>query len=419
MASIEKIDLSGLPAVSNEVFYPYFFNKARFLAMVGGAGSGKSHWAVQKTLVRIAMEPIPHRILVVRKVARTLRASVFQLFKDCISSWGWDSAFDIGKTEMTMTFKPTGATILFSGIDDQEKLKSITGITGALIEEATELSEDDLDQINLRIRADVPVYKQIILAFNPISIEHWLKRRFFDVAPTDRIATLRTTFRDNRFLDPEYRAELEDLKERNPSWWKIYGLGEWGVFEGLIYNTPIMDVVFPEHFDDEFYGLDFGFNNPSALVWLGVKDKRKLYIEEKIYQSKLTTSALIERMREEIPEHKRNRPIYADTAEPATIEEIRAAGFNCMPADKTPGSVLSGVKFCQGLEIHTLHRNANLNAEFSGYVWEKDKNGKQVDAPVKFKDHLMDAFRYGAYSHLARRRTTDYKPGPLKGVGAY
>ena len=394
-----RIDLSRLPDCNSPKFYPLFFNKSRFLVLVGGAGSGKSHFAVQKILVRTVSEPGPHRFIVSRKVARTNRTSTFQLFRDYIAQWGWGPHFSVNKSDMTITLIPNGAQIMFVGMDDQEKLKSIAGISGAWLEEATEFSEEDIEQFNLRLRGFMPNYKQITLTFNPISANHHLKNRFFDCEPTPRITTLRTTYLDNRFIDPEYKAELEDLRERNPSWWKIYGKGEWGVMEGLIYMPPLIG-DWPQYFEDTLYGLDFGYNHPTALIRADLHDSDP-YLTEELYETKLTNSDLIARLEPIVT--NRNLPIYADAAEPGRIAELCKAGFNVLPADKGQGSVHAGISFVQGMRLHSSHGNVNLNAEFSSYVWAKDKDGKNLDEPVKAKDHAMDAMRYGLWTHLGRR----------------
>lgn len=377
--------------------------------MVGGAGSGKSHFAAEKVLGRLVSEQGPHRFVVGRKVQRTLRASCFRLLNDYINRWGWTKHFNVNKSDLDITFMPTGAQIMFVGMDDPEKLKSIEQPTGFWLEEATEFSEEDIGQVNLRLRTDIVPYMQIMLTFNPISINHHLKTRFFDCEPTERITTMRSTFLDNPFLVASYRAELEDLRLRNPSWWTIYGRGEWGVMEGLIYDPPIIG-LWPESFDETFYGLDFGYNNPTALIQVDIKDKVP-YLTELVYETELTNAGLIKQLTGSEAEGlikplitNRNLPIYADAAEPGRIVEIRNAGFNCKPADKGPGSVHAGISFCKGVKLYTKSSNANLNAEFSSYVWLKDKNGKTLDEPIAVKNHAMDAMRYGLWTHLGKRR---------------
>ena len=172
----------SLSLTINDVYLPYLTDQSRYLILWGGAGSGKSVFAAQKSLLRLTTEP-GHRILLVRKVARTLKESVFGLVKAIASDAGIYNEFDINNSEKTMIHKPTGNEVISAGLDDPEKLKSIHGITSVWIEEATELTEDDFDQIDLRLRGKTDSYKQIILSFNPIHENHWLKKRFVDNAP--------------------------------------------------------------------------------------------------------------------------------------------------------------------------------------------------------------------------------------------
>ena len=163
----------------NDAFYGLLSDTNRYEVLYGGSGSGKSVFATQKIVIRTVGEE-KHRFLCIRKVANTLRSSVYQILIDCISDLGLRSEFEINKTEMRFTHTPTGNEILLAGLDDVERLKSIAGITSIWVEEATELTEGDFDQIDLRLRGETANYKQIILSFNPIDESHWLKKRFFD-----------------------------------------------------------------------------------------------------------------------------------------------------------------------------------------------------------------------------------------------
>ncbi len=158
-------------------------------------GSGKSYTTAQKLLLRILTEE-NHRILVVRKVAKTLRVSVFQLFRDLIGQLGLYDEFNINKSDMTITYKKNNSQLLFFGLDDIEKLKSIQGITSIWIEEASECDRGDILELNRRLRGHTPYYKQIIITFNPISHLHWLKEHFFDTQ-ADNVQIYKTTYLDN------------------------------------------------------------------------------------------------------------------------------------------------------------------------------------------------------------------------------
>ena len=210
----------------NEAYEEAYESKKRYLVLKGGAGSGKSIFAIQKIILRITTEP-KHRILCVRKVAVTLRNSIFQAFIDKLIEYGIYSDFTINKSEMRFTHNPTGNEILLHGMDDQEKIKSIAGITSVWCEEATELDELDFNQLELRVRGKTETYKQFIITFNPISELHWLKKRFFDETDSETYL-LNTTFEDNAFLDDQYREHLMNRVKSNPNLYKVYVLGEWG-----------------------------------------------------------------------------------------------------------------------------------------------------------------------------------------------
>jgi phage terminase large subunit len=232
-----KVDLTRLHQLTNSVYVPLYDNKSRFLVLYGGAGSGKSVFAAQKIVVRMLSEKT-HKFLVVRKVANTLRNSVYALIKEVIDQWGLTKLFTINKTDMEITCV-NGNKIIFAGLDDVEKLKSIAGITGIWMEEASEMIQEDLQQLNLRLRGQTVNYKQIIISFNPISVVHWLKTYFFD-SPKDNATVLKTTYKDNEFIDDEYKKELESYLDTDPYWYMVYALGEWGVMGKTVFNAQLV-----------------------------------------------------------------------------------------------------------------------------------------------------------------------------------
>lgn len=210
-------------------FLPLLFDEHKHLILKGGGGSGKSIFAGQKLIERCVSEP-GHRFLVTRKVATTLRQSCFHQLATQARDMYPEAVEFIPKGQsgdMYIRFR-NGSEILFAGLDDVEKLKSIHNITGIWIEEASEISEDDFDQLDIRLRGETEYYKQIIVTFNPISINHWLKKRFFDREDT-RVKTHESTYRDNPFLPEEDRITLESYKETNPYYYTVYCLGMWGV----------------------------------------------------------------------------------------------------------------------------------------------------------------------------------------------
>lgn len=232
---------------SNNAFFPLFADEHRYLVLKGGGGSGKSIFAGRKVLERCVSEP-KHRILVCRKVARTLRESCFAQLRGQIAQHYPNCGAVVSKGEMRIAF-PNGSEILFAGLDDVEKLKSIYDITGIWIEEASELLEGDFNQLDIRLRTKTPYYLQIILTFNPISITHWLKKRFFD--KSDPRATVHeSTYRDNRFLTPEAVQTLEGFKDTDEYYYTVYCLGQWGVtgktvFDAKAVTRRLLDDVRP------------------------------------------------------------------------------------------------------------------------------------------------------------------------------
>ena len=376
----------------NKVYMPFIQAQNRYAILYGGAGSGKSHVAAQKILIRISSEK-KHRILVVRKVARTLRASVFQMFRDLIAEEDLSHKFKINKSDMTIECIDTGSQLLFFGLDDVEKLKSIAGITSVWIEEASEVTQDDFDQLNLRLRVlRDDVYMQVLLTFNPVSVEHWLKKKFFDQGVEDTYIQ-KTTYKDNPFLPDEYLKVFNDLKATNPTFYKVYALGEWGTLKGQIYDNFDTIEKMPQYFEIETCGLDFGYNHPQAYVHVRI-DGKDAYVDEVFYKSGTENGAFIEEIKTTRPDLMK-LDNYADSARADLIAECEREGFNIMKAKK---DVFAGINTVKGFRLHITSRSVNILREIKTYCWKTDKDGNSLDEPVKTGDDAMDAMRYAIFS---------------------
>lgn len=220
--------------VFNAAYLPFLNNNDERLIFYGGAGSGKSFFVAQRYVYRLLSNP-KRLLLVARKTARSNRDSTYALFKQVINNWGFNSIFRFNETDLRITCA-NGAQILFSGLDDVEKLKSITGSNNPLsdvwIEEASEVDEDDFIQLSLRLRGG-KIQKQIVLTLNPIDVNHWIKRKLID---TKSATVLKTTYKDNKFLEAEYIRQLESYKETDPYYYQVYCLGEWGVYGESIFD---------------------------------------------------------------------------------------------------------------------------------------------------------------------------------------
>lgn len=403
--------------IVNDKFKPFMRDSSRWAVLKGGAGSGKSKVTAQKILFRVMTEE-GHRFCCARKVYRTVKASQFTDLVDFIYQYGWSDLFKINRTELKITYIPNGNEIIFVGLDNREKMKSISGITGWWLEEVTDFEERDLTQLDLRLRGKTRNYKQTIMTFNPVSELHWIKNKFFSNYIEEAIqktghanlpikyevggklielnaSIYHSTYRDNKFLEPEYIAFLLSLEEDDPHYFEIYAEGKWGSIGNLVYpNGFIRTEEYPNSYDEIIYGLDFGWIHPTALVKVGIL-AGEYYLDELIYQSKLSNKNLIEEMRRlGIDE---SDYIYCDSARPDFINEICEAGFNAVKSEK---DVMAGLDKVRSSRVHTKSSNVNINREVDSYKWAEDENGKPIEGKVvKIRDDAMDAIRYPIFTH--------------------
>lgn len=359
--------------------------------------SGKSHIVARKLLYRLLSEShCKHNILIIRKVDRTIKRSVFALMKNIISKWGLMSEFDINQTDKTMTYRPTGAQFMFSGLDDVEKLKSIEGVTSIWAEEATELIQEDFEQLDLRLRGNTGALKQIILTLNPISDQHWIKMVFFD-DPIDGCFTLKTTYLDNSFIDDEYKMVMENKKKTNPRYYNIYALGNWGTAEGLVFNRVTQRLIRPEEVSglDCIQGLDYGYtNDPSAFNQTYVDHKNKiLYVYDGFYRKGMSNAEIAVEIKGLLA-HKHKT--IADSSEPKSNDYIKKKGVNIIGAAKGADSIRAGIDFLLEYEIVVNAHLVEFMTEFNNYSWAVDKNNKALNKPVDDFNHFIDSLRYAA-----------------------
>ena len=393
--------------IFNKAFRPYLDNRSRYEIFYGGAGSGKSMFIAQRLVLR-AMKEKGHKTLVVRKVAKTNRHSTFALIMAILRSWKVLGLFKVNKSDMEIGCL-NGNQIIFAGLDDVEKLKSIAGITDIWVEEASEITQEDFQQLDLRLRGKSPWAHQITLTFNPVSALSWLKPFFFDTQ-RDNCVIHKSTYKDNRFLDDEYKKVIEDLKNQDHTYYQIYGLGEWGVLGNLVFHNYVFeDIPYKEEdFDAVYQGLDFGFNHPSALVRVGFKDE-ELYVFDELYEKGLTNAELIQEVGRIIDKRKQ---VTADSSEPARIKEFRQAGYNVVPSVKGTGSVKDGIDWLKRHKIHISKKCPNLLAEMQQYSYKKDKDGNVLDEPIEFKDDAIAALRYAIEPMRNQKRIFIGKAGP-------
>lgn len=387
--------------IHKNIFLPAYYDDLRdygkrFLVLYGGAGSGKSHYAAQKLVFKALTDK--RKILVLRKINKTTKNSTFQMLLDTLSQFQILNYCRINRTDFTITL-PNGSVFLCMGLDDSEKIKSITGLTDAWLEEATEFTLDDFSQINLRIRAPGVENQQIILSFNPVSKANWCYLQFFaenvdyDEFRQD-VKIIHTSYLDNRFLPEEYVKALLQMKNTNEPYYKIYALGEFGSLDKLVYNNwQILDFDKDKIKGQMACGLDFGYtNDPTAFV-------ASIVTEDRIYVFKEWggTGFLNDQIARAIQTIGFGKSvIMADSAEQKSIDEIKRLGVQRIkPCVKGKGSILQGIQKLQQYEIIVHPDCENVIEELNNYSWKKDKNTNEyINEPLDMYNHYLDALRY-------------------------
>ena len=393
--------------------YKTFWNfRGRYRVVKGSRASKKSKTSALWYIYNLMKYPEAN-LLVVRKTFRTLKDSCFTDLKWAVHRCGVDHLWNFTRSPLEATYIPTGQKIYFRGLDDPLKVTSIAVDNGCLcwmwLEEAYEImSESDFDMLDESIRGSTPegLFKQITITLNPWNEHHWIKKRFFDSCDPDILA-LTTNYLCNEWLDKSDLAVFERMKVNNPRRYQVAGLGNWGIVEGLIY----------ENWKEEAYtlitrkeaqegrkgvirdnlktvcGLDFGYtNDPTAFVIaLLDKDNSRLYIYDEFYEKGLSNKAIAERIKEL---GYRKERITADSAEPKSIDELKAYGLNVKGAVKGKDSIVHGIQWIQDLEIIIHPRCVNFLTEISNYTWDTDRFGKKLNVPIDDFNHLMDALRY-------------------------
>lgn len=386
----------------------------RYEIYYGGAGSGKSVFVAQK-LVKKALTDC-RKILVLRKVDKTTKNSTFQLLLDTLTDWKIIDKCKINRTDFTITL-PNGSVFLCCGLQDPERIKSITGLTDAWLEEATEFNQEDFNQIDLRIRHPEAKGQQIILSFNPVSKVNWCYKLFFkeaaDAAMTDfraQCKILHTNYLDNKFLPQSYIDSLLLLKATNLDYYKIYALGEFGSLSKLVFNNwKVEEFDCTQVHGDLCVGLDFGFiADPTALVASIVDDEnKKIYVFNAKSRKGLLNNEIAEMIK---AEGFAKSSIIADSAEQKSIEEIKREGISRIkPATKGQGSILQGIQKLQQYQI-IVHPSgaAALIEELKNYCWEKDKKTNEyINKPIDKYNHCIDALRYSLQCMGHKVKTMD------------
>ena len=410
----------NLPQIIGKGYKSFWNFKGRYKVVKGSRASKKS----KTTALWIIYNMMKYKnanTLVVRKVFRTLKDSCYSDLRWAINRFQVQDYWEFKESPLEITYKPTGQKILFRGFDDPLKITSISVSVGSLcwcwIEEAYELTDETafnmLDE-SIRGIVEEPLFKQIIISFNPWNERHWLKGRFFDKVD-DNILALTTNYQCNEWLDDADKKLFEDMKKNNPRRYQVAGLGNWGIVDGLVYeNWQELEFDWREILNKRqkakaVFGLDFGYTNDPAAFFCGILDQeqKEIYVFDEIYQKGMQNTAIYNNI-EKLGFKKES--IVADSAEPKSIDHLKGLGLYRIKASKKgKDSINAGIQFIQDFKIFIHPRCVNFLTEISNYAWDKDKFGKAVNKPIDDFNHLMDAMRYALEDYMRNNsvRTID------------
>ena len=397
-----KINLNFKKGTFNDIYFPLLLDYSkRYEVYYGGAGSGKSVFIAQKLLIKAINKK--RRILIIRKVGTTLKDSVFPLVIDMLKKWKIYEYCKINLSTYTITL-PNESVLLFRGLDDSEKIKSITDITDIWCEEATELNLDEFTQLDLRLRALVDD-SQIWCSFNPVSKENWVYKKWFDkdaIYDKENTMILKTTYKDNKFLPDSYINALEEKIHSNPQYYKVYALGEFATLEGLVLTNWRK-----EEFDamelaglglEHRAGMDLGWIDKSAIIdTLYDRDNKTIYVFNEFYKSGCQLSELASAIGDM---NLKKTKIYVDSSEPRSIQYFKNEGINAEGCAKGKDSVKAGLMFLQDHLIIVHPKCMNFITELENFSYIKSKQtGEWTEDTTHEWSHAIDACRY-AYSDI-------------------
>lgn len=396
---IKNITIKG--AVYNKVYRPFVNAQQRTQIFFGGSSSGKSRFLAQRVVQDLLAGG--RNYLIVRNVHNTLKTSVYNEIVKVIQAWGLTREFNISGSSMTITCN-NGYQAIFKGLDDVQKIKSITPIKGVItdiwVEEATETQYRDVKELSKRLRGISKRSKRVILSFNPIMRDHWIFKEWFagrfgdddTFYQDDNALILKTTYKDNAFLTDQDRYELENEKDKY--YYNVYTLGNWGVLGNLIFtNWEIADLsCYSQRFERFYNGLDFGFtNDPTCMVRNAISHgEQAIYVMAGFYEYGLDNKVIAEKVLPIIG----NEILRCDSAEPKSIYELRKYKVDAISAIKGKGSVNFGLQWLTRYKIIVERTLQGVINDLQLYQWQENRDGKVLNIPIDKNNHAPDAMRY-------------------------
>ena len=370
---------------SNVVFKHLVNTDKKIIINQGGTRSGKTYNILLFIIFYYCLRNNKKIITICRKTFPALRATVLRDFIGILRKYDLYSEDKHNKS--SSEYSLFGNLIEFISLDQPVKVRGRKRNL-LFINEANELYYEDWQQLLFRTS------EKIILDYNPSEEYHWI---YDKIIPRNDASFLKTNYLDNPFLEKTLVDEIERLKYTDEEYWQIYGLGEKGISKAVIFNYYEYNII-PSDAEFISLGMDFGFtNDPTALVKIYKKDLN-LYIEEMLYRTMMTTNDIHNFLKDNII----NQTIYADSAEPRIIEELRRMGWNIRPSLKGRDSINAGIDLLKRYKLHIHKDSKNAIQEFRNYKWKEDRSGKLTNIPEDKNNHITDAVRYGTYSILSK-----------------
>ena len=371
---------------TNVVYKHLVRSDKKIIVEQGGTRSGKTYNILLWIIFEYCTNHQKKIITICRKTFPSLRATVLRDFFDILKSQNIYS--EIFHNKSNSEYYLFGNLVEFISLDMPQKIRGRKRNL-LFVNECNELYFEDWQQLIFRTQ------EKIIIDFNPSDEYHWI---YDKVITREDCDFFKTTYLDNPFIEEAIKLEIERLKETDEQYWQIYGLGERAASRSTIFSFSECTLI---HDEAKLiaYGMDFGYtNDPTTLVSVYTKE-HKLYIKEHLYRTQMTTRDIHNFL---IKENLEKSPIYADSAEPRLINELRTMGHNIFPSMKGRDSVNAGIDLLKRYKINILSKCDNAIREFRNYKWSEDKSGRLTNIPIDKDNHIIDPCRYATYSILSR-----------------
>ena len=393
--SVEEIAINEVYDIEVDKHHSYYLDCGKPILV---HNSSKTWSIFHFFLVKAHQEKIS--VTIARDKLSWIKSTILLDFKEITEELGITVTPEININRQEQVYMVNGSEFAFNGLDYPEKLHGRKQ-DWSWINEAMEVDKKSFEQLELRTT------KGLILDYNPANDEHWV----FDLQKRDDVTTIKSTMLDNPFLEETIKNKIRSYEPTPENiargtadnyMWEVYGLGNKARLEGVVFNNWDIVEEIPENAKFIGYGMDFGYSNdPTTLVGLYMMDN-ELYWDEIIYETGLLNTDIVQKLKglkvlgTEI--------IYADSAEPKSIEEIRRHGFYIRGADKGQDSIKFGINLLKGYRMHITKRSQNLERELRKYKWAEDKTGRALNVPVDANNHIIDGMRYIAMMKLGKKQ---------------